>query len=869
MFSQAVRSRQCARCAFTRSRRRAFHAAAAGGKLGALPDSRARGLPATHVMTRKLLIAFGVLLGLLVLGLAALVAFVDVNQYKPQLVQLVQDRYQRRLTVDGELSLALFPRLGVALPRTALSERGGDAPFASLDGARVSVALLPLLAGRIEADRLHIDGLKAAIERRADGSTSIDDLLGDGKDAEAASDARAAEAGAVPQFDIGGIELRGAELTYRDLAADNTVTLSQLTLTTGRLATRGRTPIEIDTRFSATQPAVQGELRARGEADLDLAARAYGARGLDLAVQATLAQRALEFSGKAAELRFDGASGALVVDGLTANGRGTLGELQLTEAALELPSLDWDPARRRLAVGGLRLNASGRLGAGEDAAGFEATLAAPDLALTQDAASGERISASVKLGGAQPLAAALLIENIAGSARQLKAAKFALDAELTQPLGGGRQRKLVAALGGPLTANVDALSLALPQLDGTLAMDDPALPQKAVKLPLAGSAAFDAEKKTADLRLDSTFDETKLGIVLGVRSFSPLRLAFEADADKLDLDRYFPPAQAAPAAAGPGRGGAAPREDAKREDARIDLSALKELALSGELRVGQLRARGVRTQNLRVALKAAGGRLDVAPISAALYGGSVQARAWAQADNRLGLQATLTGVSVGPLLKDALDRDLLEGRGNVKLDLATGGGTVDALKRALGGSGSLALRDGAVKGVNVAQTLRNARSFLSAMSATSANSSQTETSTGSVAEKTDFSELSASFTVKDGVAHSSDLDLKSPLLRVGGEGRVDLAAGTLDYTLRASVVGTLKGQDGRELPELRGVTVPVKLSGPFERIGYSVAWGEVARDALKSRVAGQLKEKLAPQADEEKKKLEERARDALKGLFGR
>jgi AsmA protein len=183
------------------------------------------------------------------------------------------------------------------------------------------------------------------------------------------------------------------------------------------------------------------------------------------------------------------------------------------------------------------------------------------------------------------------------------------------------------------------------------------------------------------------------------------------------------------------------------------------------------------------------------------------------------------------------------------------------MKRGLNGSGAVALRDGAVKGINVAQMLRSARSLLAG--------GQTETNTGSAAEKTDFSEMTASFAIKDGIARNNDLDLKSPLIRVGGAGQVDVPAGTLDYTVKASVVGTLKGQDGRDINELRGVTVPVKLSGPFDKISYSIDWGAAAQEALKSRATEQVKEKLQPKVDEQRKKLEERAKDALKGLFGR
>lgn len=799
-------------------------------------------------MAKKILIGLGVVVGLLALAAIALVAFVDVNRFKPQIEQAVKDRFNRTLAMEGDLSLALFPRIGVSLPKTTLSEHGGPKPFASLDGARVSVALLPLLGGRIEAGKISVYGLTATIEKRADGSTNIDDLIkGDPK---APQPEAKKTAGGPPQFEIGGIELANANLTYRDLAAKNTVTLTQLNLNTGRLATQSRTPIDLSTQFSATQPATQGELKAKGELDLDLVKNAFGGRSFDVALKATLDKRAVEVNGKAAELRFDGASGALSVSKLDASARGAAGGVQIDDAKIAVPALAWDPAAKRLSVGGVDVKARGKLSEGKGDA-FDAQLAAPKIDINEQSASGERVSASVKLSGAQQIDARLTLEGLAGSAKDMKIGKLALAADVQQPLDKQRTRRIVANLASPATASLDAQTFSLASLAGEITMEDPALPQKSVKLPINGALSIDARKEFVDARFSTRFDETTLSSEFDVRGFSPLVLSFEASADKLNLDRYFPPARP-----GPGNDSADPKDDPK-----VDLSALKNLDLSGEARVGQLQARGIKTQNLRVVMKAAKGRLDVAPLTAGLYGGSVNARAFAQADNRLGLDATMTGVNIEPLMKDAIDKDILAGRGNVKLDVSTSGATVNGLKRGLDGSGSVALRDGSVKGINVAQMMRNARSFLSG------GAGGSETKTGSAAEKTDFSEMTATFVIKNGIARSDDLDLKSPLVRVGGAGQVDIPAGTLDYTVRASVVGTLKGQDGREVNELRGVTVPVKLSGPFDKISYTIDWGAAAQEALKSRATEQLKEKLAPKADEQRKKLEERAKDALKGLF--
>jgi AsmA protein len=100
--------------------------------------------------------------------------------------------------------------------------------------------------------------------------------------------------------------------------------------------------------------------------------------------------------------------------------------------------------------------------------------------------------------------------------------------------------------------------------------------------------------------------------------------------------------------------------------------------------------------------------------------------------------------------------------------------------------------------------------------------------------------------------------MKSPFLRVGGAGDIDIGAGALDYTVKASVVATSTGQEGRALSDVRGLTFPVKLAGPFDNLKYSVDVGALATEAAKSEVTRRVEEKAKG-----------RIGDALKGILGR
>jgi AsmA protein len=772
-------------------------------------------------MLRKLLIGVGILLAVLVIAAVAVVAFVDVNRFKPQIEQFVQDRYQRTLRIGGDLGLSLFPRLALSLPPSSLSEPGGAGEAASLESAKVSVAVMPLLRGQLIADKLTVAGLKAAIERRADGSLSIDDLIGKGPSGPAAPTAPADPSGGLPQLDIGGIELTDAQVVFRDLQSKNTATVSGLELKTGRIANQGETPIELKFAFASTNPEAKGELSLKGDAQLDLDRNLFGARNLS--------------------------SSAKIVSGRSV----------LDAAELKLAGLSVDPARMTVDLSGLEVDANGKLEAGA----FEARLAAPRLALTETSASGETLRATVKLTGSQAVDARIEASGIGGTTQALTVASLALDATARQG-----ERVVQARLATPVRADVPGGVFELAGLAGTVVIQDPAIPGKSATIDLKGTASADMQKESLKAQLDAKAQDTSLAARLDMNGFEKPKVGFDVTADKLDVDRYFPP-QPAPAAGAPAGGGATgtPGSAGAPADTPVDLSALADLHLDGKVGIGQLVARGIKVSDLRVTMKAAGGKLAVVPVTAALYGGKLAATANVQAGanpagNRIDAGADLSGVSIGPLLRDVADKDMLEGQGNVKLKLSGDGGTVGAIKRSLDGTAALNLHNGAIKGINLGETIRNTRNLLQ-------GGGKPETKASDSTQKTDFTELGISFVIKDGIATSNDLDVKSPLLRIGGEGRADLVAGTLDYTVRASVVATSTGQGGKELERVRGVTIPVRLTGPFDQLAWQIDWETAGKEALKGRAKEELQRRLG--TDDLEGKAKEKALDALKGLFKR
>lgn len=372
------------------------------------------------------------------------------------------------------------------------------------------------------------------------------------------------------------------------------------------------------------------------------------------------------------------------------------------------------------------------------------------------------------------------------------------------------------------------------------------------KLALNGTYSLKPEAIGVDFsaKLDDSTVKGKVDIARAAQ----MSYGFDLNIDQINLDRYLASSEKKKPAAGGEKGG--PRK--QDQDAPVDLSGLKGLNAKGQLQIGALQVQGLKLANLKTALTAAGGKAEVGPHSAALYEGSVAGTLTLDGNaNRVALKETLSNIAVGPLLRDFAEQDRLEGRGNVSIDVATAGKSVNAMKSALAGSAKVHLRDGAIKGINVGELLRKARS---ALGGGASGEGQADAK-----EKTDFSELSASFTIKNGVAHNEDLDVKAPLFRIGGAGDIDIGKSTINYVAKASVVASAQGQGGKELEQLAGVTIPVRLSGPLDGMKYQVDYRAAASDLAKSRVGGKVKEGIEKRKDQ----IEDKVRDRLKGLLGR
>ncbi|HFD15101.1 MAG TPA: AsmA family protein [Rhodospirillales bacterium] len=338
---------------------------------------------------------------------------------------------------------------------------------------------------------------------------------------------------------------------------------------------------------------------------------------------------------------------------------------------------------------------------------------------------------------------------------------------------------------------------------------------------LALTAVLNASPRAAALQeLKLSLDDITAAGRLGVVGLdSRPRLSAELRFGPLALDPYLPPAAEA------GKGGeeeAAPETAAQAEGWPADPIVLPlPLPLDADLDLAfeSLAARGVELGKGRVRARLEGASAGLEVVELAAYGGeaTLELDLTAGTPHELRLAGRARGLEMRPLLAATAGFEKLEGQGELDLDLRTRGSSVRDMVAALGGQGRVTMRDGAIVGVNIAAMVRQVMTL--------------GKEGGNAPARTDFAELGGSFTVTDGIVENRDLLLRAPLLRLDGEGTVNLPERTLDYRIRPALAATLEGQGASREPVLKA-GVPIVLTGPWDAIEWRFDIGGTLTEAI-------------------------------------
>jgi len=181
----------------------------------------------------KWLAGFAVTL-ILLIAVAAIVLprIIDPNDYRDEITALVKEKVGRDLRLGGELTLEVFPWLGIRTQDLSLSQPeqiGGD--MVSVQTAQLRVKLMPLLSKKVEVDTVILEQPIVKLVTLKDGTDSFYGLSSE--EDIASRDSQSPETAVA--LVIQGLELTDGMLTIDDRQAGTLKEVSDFNLVTGNL----------------------------------------------------------------------------------------------------------------------------------------------------------------------------------------------------------------------------------------------------------------------------------------------------------------------------------------------------------------------------------------------------------------------------------------------------------------------------------------------------------------------------------------------------------------------------------------------------------------------------------------------------------
>lgn len=401
---------------------------------------------------------------------------------------------------------------------------------------------------------------------------------------------------------------------------------------------------------------------------------------------------------------------------------------------------------------------------------------------------------------------------------------------------GGEKFKANVALSSnmvKLTYDGSVQQQPVPGLDGDLDLDIPSVgklaawveqplpPEQPDPGPLKLKAALAADGNKAELKQATLTGKAVSATASGSYDGGTKVPGIVANLDvtSMDLNAYLPKPKAEKKPVSKKESGKTRQAAAGWSEEPFDLGALSKVNADVDVKVASTRYRDLLIEQGRLTTKLAKGVLATKVDSLKLADGTIGADVkldGAGKEALLTYQVSVLGVKARPLLQAFAGSGRLSGTTQLSAKGTGRGGNQKQFIESLNGEAQVKFLDGAIHGVNLAKTLRQARSLGLG---------------DSEEQKTDFAELSGTFLIKNGIVSNDDLKMVAPLLRLGGKGNVPLPQRSVDYQLSATLVPSLEGQGSESQEALAGLPIPIRIEGPWDNVSYKIDWTSVFREA--------------------------------------
>lgn len=219
---------------------------------------------------------FAGLVVVLIVAVVLLITTIDPNDYKQQIQTQVKKSINRDLAINGDISWAFYPQLGVSSGEIELGNLDGfnRKNLLKIDQAAVGIDLLPLLKGQIKIGEVTVNGLVLNLITNKDGRSNLDNMQAassksvpqektPAKDSNGKTEAEKNGFFALENLQLAGININDAQIEIQDLKAGTTNKANIKKIQLGKFALAQETDLSVQTDLILDNMQAQLDLQSK------------------------------------------------------------------------------------------------------------------------------------------------------------------------------------------------------------------------------------------------------------------------------------------------------------------------------------------------------------------------------------------------------------------------------------------------------------------------------------------------------------------------------------------------------------------------------------------------------------------------------
>ena len=338
----------------------------------------------------------------------------------------------------------------------------------------------------------------------------------------------------------------------------------------------------------------------------------------------------------------------------------------------------------------------------------------------------------------------------------------------------------------------------------------------------------------SDLKLsanDSAFSG-KGSVILSEKPQWSLDLAFDTlNLDNLLTAKGSASSNAATAQQGQQAQPRRPRPVIANGEMQPEFTSLRDFSAQVALRAKAILWRGMRFENVNGQFVNAAGLLTIPTLQGKMGEGEISLPGMLDVrheKSHAAFQPKLDNVEIGTILKAFNYPISLTGKLSLAGDFSGNRIDADDFRRAWQGDARLELKESRMEGLNFQQLVQQAVARSSNVQAQQNYDNATR-----------LDSLSAALTLDEGTMTLADMQGRSPLLTISGEGTLDLVRELCDTHFNVRVLEGWKG-DGKLVDYLKETAIPLSVYGQWQSLNYSLQVDQILRKHLQEEAKRRL-----------------------------